>query len=98
MYCKNCGNKLDSNSKFCFNCGMKIDVINNLKNKSSIDKNMQMINVICKIFLIIIFIFVVAELFDGGKVMILPVVLLIATTIGVLKTEQKRNYIFLILS
>lgn len=98
MYCKTCGNKLDSNLKFCFNCGMKIDEINNLKNKGSIDKNMQTINVICKIFLIIIFIFVVAELFDGGKLMILPVILLIATTIGVLKTEQKRNYIFLILS
>lgn len=37
MYCKNCGNKLDNNSKFCSSCGLKQETqniqINNFNSK-----------------------------------------------------------------
>lgn len=39
MFCKNCGKKLDNDSKFCSNCGQKIDMPiqeNNKKNKTDI--------------------------------------------------------------
>jgi uncharacterized membrane protein YvbJ len=31
MYCDNCGNKLNDNSKFCDKCGKKIELVNTNK-------------------------------------------------------------------
>lgn len=38
-----------------------------------------------------------AELLEEGKLIIFPSVILITTTMGILKTEEKKNNIFLIL-
>lgn len=60
-------------------------------------KQKKIINVICKILLIFSFLFIVAELLEEGKLIIFPSVILITTTMGILKTEEKKNNIFLIL-
>lgn len=110
MYCKNCGNKLNDNDKFCTSCGTKIvnginssEISNkhdakSINNNNNIEKNKKIINIICKILLIFNFISIVVELLDGEVFIVFPSVMLIATTIGILKTEQKKNNIFLILS
>lgn len=106
MYCKNCGNKLDSNSKFCPSCGTKLENkinsseisnIHNAKsinNNNNIEKNKKIINIICQILLIFNFIFIVVKLLEGEIFIVFPSVMLIVTTIGILKTEQKRIIYF----
>ena len=68
-----------------------------INSNNNIEKNKKIINIICKILLIFNFIFIVVELLEGEKFIVFPSVMLIATTIGILKTEQKKNNIFLIL-
>ena len=77
----------------------KIDIIVHdfINSNNNIEKNKKIINIICKILLIFNFIFIVVELLEGEKFIVFPSVMLIATTIGILKTEQKKNNIFLIL-
>lgn len=103
MNCKKCGMLIKDKDIFCTNCGVKIGTENNLDNEKivnnndSIDKNKKTINTICKILLIINFILIIAGLLEADNFIIYPSIILIAATIGILKTEQKRNNIFLIL-
>lgn len=82
------------------NDNISSEINNNYNDKSidnNIEKNKKIINVICKILLIFSFLFIVVDLLEGELFVIGPSAMLIVATIGILKTEQKKNNIFLIL-
>lgn len=46
MYCKNCGNKLDSNSRFCTSCGAKQEIQNLQPNNINSKKKDKLIKIL----------------------------------------------------
>lgn len=45
MYCKNCGNILDNNSKFCTSCGLKQEIQINNSNYKKQDKLTKLLGI-----------------------------------------------------
>lgn len=58
----------------------------------------RIINIICKILLILTFIVIVENLMRDKLQIIFPITVFIFSIIGILKTTQKKNIIFLILA
>lgn len=75
-----------------------MDNNSDIKNTNKNNVLKTIINVICKILLIVSFIAIVEILARGENEIIIPSVIFIITTIGILKTNQKKSKIFLILA
>ena len=64
MFCKNCGNRIPDNIKYCTNCGVEISSLNNTN--SEIDKNTNTLPTPCLIAYIIFAIIIFINLLIGA--------------------------------